>query len=592
MAQAPASTCPRCGSARQARRACARCGAPAPAARPVVLKGDGAPPSMRPPEVLDLTGREAVAIDPRAFAPESTPTQGKPPPTTFHVQRRAMPRPAGKSPRPVVLTRIARPLPPAEFPVAAPPPPAPAAPAPAPAEPVAAPASAMAAPVLEPPREAPPEAAPAAAAAPAVVEVPPAAAPEVVQPPPPPAPEPVRTGDVEAFASVDHGQRPDPGMQALPFYWRDVVERDPPAPAKEGEGTYVVYHSIDVDQDVRITYQTSVSVRAPRRRGNVSDVAHRVEVDDRVSVQKRALLDAMDQARAKADHAARRSREALARKLARQRGRVVRWPRWAAPLGLALIRARARAGHGRINTVRKVRRGFVEVPDVVLSSALRVHYNLSTPLGRQALRKGLRDPESMNQDQRSAMLVLTGAAVAVAVLLANSVVALGTPEHSAIYRHVLTNAALQFVGLLGAPIIIEPLFIFSLLVFGSAVAFGSFFGGKMLGAWVLYLLGDSLHDHLKKSMKGERGQRLMAWMNRNANKWGFVILVLDNAMPLAPDQLMLALAVTGIRFRTWMIGIAVGTAIKFGALILGAHYMGHEAVELLFSNPFKYFGLM
>jgi membrane protein YqaA with SNARE-associated domain len=282
------------------------------------------------------------------------------------------------------------------------------------------------------------------------------------------------------------------------------------------------------------------------------------------------------------------SRAKLARRLAKRRARVVRWPGPLAKAGFAVVRAQARVGHGFINAKRRWRRGLVEVPDHLISTALRVHFNLSTPLGRQILLRGLKNPGSMTQDQRSAVVVLTLLATAVLVLVLNSIVALAIPEASRVYRQMLFDAGIQLVGLFGAPIPIEPFFVLTLLSYGAAVAFSGFFAGKMLGAWVLILLGDSLHDHLKKTMKGQRSKRMLAWLTTNANKYGFGILVLDNCIPFAPDQLMLVFAVAGMRTRDWLLGIALGTAIKFGAMILAVDYYGPELMLYFFEHPLEF----
>jgi uncharacterized membrane protein YdjX (TVP38/TMEM64 family) len=407
---------------------------------------------------------------------------------------------------------------------------------------------------------------------------------EEVEPVAPLAP-PVRPVLVECLASLARATPPDSGIQVGPYFWSDLLDGDAPPLPNSGEGSYAVYHAIEVDADVRITYQTLVGVRSSRSRP-ADEPQHRIVADARVTVQKRALLEMMDAARARADQAARKSREAQARRLARRRGAVLRWPHWATPLGFGVIRAQARFGLGIIHAKRRARRGLVEVPDVLFSSALRVQYHVGDRLARQGLVAGLKDPTTLTTEQRSVLLFLTAFFAAASVLLLNSFFALATPEFAGTYRHMLTDAALQFVGLFGAPVLVEPLLVLSTLAVGPYLAFSAFFVGKMLGAWVLYLLGHSLHHHLEKKTSGKRGRRMVDWLTRNANKYGFLILVLDNALPLAPDQLMLVFAVSGIRFRKWMLGIGVGTCVKFVALIVGVLVIGPERVEHFFAHPF------
>lgn len=395
---------------------------------------------------------------------------------------------------------------------------------------------------------------------------------------------PVRPGAVLHVTSALRGAPPDAGIQNPAYHWPDLLDGEPPPRPDAGEGQYAVYHAIEVDVDVRITYQTLVSVRNPHAAADGKEP--RVVADSRVNVQKRALLEMMDRARANADHRAHTSREALARRLARKRARVMRWPRWATPLGFGLLHTRARLGASVIHARRRLNRGLVEIPDSVFSSALRVQYHVGDRLARQALVQGLKDPTHMTQEQRSVALFLTTFAVVGAVVLLNSFFALAWPEGAAVYRRMLTEATVQFLGLFGAPFPIEPMLVVDTIAIGPYLAFTGFFVGKMLAAWVLFLLGDSLHHHIKKKMKGPRGQRVVEWLNRNCNRYGLPILILDNAPPLAPDQLMFVIAASGISFRTWMVGIAAGTVIKYVAVIAGVYIIGPERITHFFEHPF------
>lgn len=570
---------------------------PAPIAEPPA----GGAPSAPVPLELPAHAADAVSIDTGHFAPASTPTTTPPQASlaTFTLAHRP-PSPPPRTATQVPMERAA-----AQAPALIPPPARsqggrPVAPSggrrvivtqpgpmPTPARGVAQAAPAAAPAMLQPP-------APLAEELPPVIEeLMPAAtlpAPAVEVRPEAPA-APVSPDLLDGVTSIEYGARPEPGMQRALYLWRDVLDGDAPARAKYGEGAYAVYHSIDIDESVRITHQTLVHVRATRRRKAGGEEEHRIVADARVSVQKRALLEVMDEVRQFADQRAARQREALARKLAKRRSAALQQNRLSRRVAFARIRGRARMSNSLIRTQRRVLRGLVEVPDSIISGALRVESHLSTRLGRQDLAVGLADSRKLTQDQRSALLFLTAVGLLAGVLLASLAVALVVPEYATVYRRLLQDAGTQFVGLFGLPIPIELPFIFSLAAMGPALAFTGFFLGKMIGAWVLYLLGDSVRHHLEKKSKakGQGPPKLLTWMESKGQKYGFVLLILDNALPLAPDQLMLVLAVTGMRLRSWMWGIAIGSAIKYGALIAGYYYFGPEFVEGFFSRPWEYF---
>lgn len=561
----PAPFSGRCGTCEGLTTRAERAHAPTP----VKVERPSIPAAM--PDI-DLSGGAAAKIDVDHFAPTSTPTQpGKPKGASF--TRAAKP----PVPRPSPTADLARP--PSRFIVTrstTSPPKAIPAPPGLPSE-----AAASAAPVVAPPGQAPSPEEPREA-----VFVPAQA---------PPAAQPAMEAGVpsgwEVVSSVEYGARPEPGMQDARYHWHDLLDGDPPPQAKEGEGAYCVYHAIEVDESVRITYQTFVSVRAERRRKADDEPHHTLVVDSRTSVQRRALLEVMDGVRTSADQTARRRREATARRLARQRGSVILWNRILRPVGFALIRVEARISYGFINGRRDLQRALVEIPDAIVSSSLRVYSHLSTRTGRQGLFAGIRDPSTLNTEQRSVTLFLTTMLLAFLVLFLNSFFALAWPGASPVYRQLLFDAGLQFIGLFGLPIPIEAFFIPAVVDRGAVLAVTGFFVGKVLGSWVMYLLGDSLRAHLKASGKGKensRVQRSLAWLERNASKYGFTVLVLDNAIPFAPDQVLLVFAVSGIKFRTWMWGIALGTLIKFAAIIYVIHVLGPETVEHFFENPLAF----
>lgn len=420
----------------------------------------------------------------------------------------------------------------------------------------------------------------------AQVVVPPAEL-EATAPALPGAPQP---SVVRSLASVDRGLQPLPGAQAPAFFWADLPDGEPPPRRTRGEGAYVVYHALEVDADLRITYQTAVSVRVPADAADSGQA--QLIVDARTSVQKRALLELMDRVRRGADQAARRRRETLARRLARHRWEVLRWPHWATPLGFTVVRAEARVGGALLTTRRRVTRSLVEVPDAFISRALRVDAHLSTHIGRASLWDGIKHPQGLSAEQRSVVLFLTLATLGLGILVANSVFALGASGYADTWRDALQLFLLQIASLFGVPLPIEVPFMAALLfndrlsAGGIALALGSVMAGKMVGAWILYLLGDGLLDHVRKHTKSARAKRMVDWLTRNADKHGFGILVADNAIPFMPDQLMLVLAVAGMRFRAWMWGIGIGTLIKFTGIIAAVYFIGPDRVTGFFEHPF------
>ncbi|HEV8361132.1 MAG TPA: hypothetical protein VGR28_11830 [Candidatus Thermoplasmatota archaeon] len=393
---------------------------------------------------------------------------------------------------------------------------------------------------------------------------------------------------VEATSSVDRGLLPEEGPEATTFLWQDVVTAAPPAKLQPGAvGGYTLGHTVEADPKMRITYSTLVHARGDVAPTGSPPATLRVMVDCRVSVEKRVLLERMQRLRRSAARRAPRRRDALARRLARHRYAVRRWPRPLLALAYIFIGLERKAGAFYIGTTTRVTSALIEIPDMLVGQVLRADHHINNRLRRHSLWRGLHDPRSLTTEQRGLMLFLTALVVLGAVLALNSFFALAYPEGAPAYRHVLFNAGAQFVSQFGVPFFVEPVLLLSIPSLGPVLAVAGFVVGKLLGVWVLYLLGASLHGQLVRWTTGRpRAERLVGWLTRNGDKWGFAILFLDNVIPLMPDQVQIVFAVSGVRFRAWIGGIMGGTLLKFGIILVGYYLVGPARVAQFFSNPF------
>lgn len=76
---------------------------------------------------------------------------------------------------------------------------------------------------------------------------------------------PTLDADLEVRSSIERGQAPLPGPEPPPFFWHDVVHEPLPPQRVRGEGEVVLYHGMEVDPEVRITYTTRVVVYPEKR---------------------------------------------------------------------------------------------------------------------------------------------------------------------------------------------------------------------------------------------------------------------------------------------------------------------------------------
>lgn len=406
---------------------------------------------------------------------------------------------------------------------------------------------------------------------------------------------------LEVRSSVERGPPRMPGPEPPPFFWHDVVHDPLPPQRVRGEGEVVLYHAMEVDPEVRLTYTTRVALypvedeEAATGDGSRSSLPtdhemhgdHRLVVDSRVNVQKRILLEAMDRARRGADAFVVRQRQRLNERLSAKRGRA---ESHRSPLARRVAKGwldlRARVVRGALDGFRDVVHAAVEVPDRVAGAALRAQAVLHTRLGRRTFWESVKDPRSLSLQERSVMVFLVALLSGVAVLLLNSVFALGFPRYAPVYRRVLADAGVMVLGVLFLPVVEEPLLVLSVLDVGPAAAFTGFMVGKLVGVWIMYLLGCSLHEAVADRVEGRpRLARGVDWLQGHADRYGLPVLVAGNALPFVAGLVLYPLAVAGMRFRDWMGGIAVGTALRYLAIIAAVVLIGPDRVAAWLADP-------
>lgn len=393
-------------------------------------------------------------------------------------------------------------------------------------------------------------------------------------------------GGIVARCGLSRGRTLSPGIQRTPYYWRDVVHGPPPRRRLRGDCSQVSFHGTDDSGDVRLAFGTIIRVDpGADPEATDDDIIH---VEERLYVQRRLLQEWIDRERAFSDRMALRMRARLAHSMVSQRRAANRLQyAWTAAVFIALIRFQAKAGTASIRAWRGFMRSIIAIPDFVLTHTERVSIRLASRTGRRTLKQAVRDPASATPQEKSALLVVMAFGIVAAVLLLNTAFAitfLARWGHG--YQVFLRDFVASVLGTIALPIPAEIFFVASIVAVGFVFGGLGLFVGKMVGAWMLYLLGDSLFDTLNKK-SGPKMRATIGWVQRNANRYGFATLLALNAIPLAPDALIIVFAVSGMRFRSFMLSIAFGTIIKFTILALLIAFVGPEAVQTFMEHPIQ-----
>jgi len=394
-------------------------------------------------------------------------------------------------------------------------------------------------------------------------------------------------GGILTRCSLARGRSMSPGIQSAPFYWRDVVMGPPPRRHKRGDCMHVTFHGSDDTGDVRIGFTTVVRVDPGYDSASLHDDV--VHVEERLYVQRRFLQRMIDREKAFSDRVAMRSRSRLAHALVAQR-RYVNTVRtaWVATVLLWLIRIQARGGNAAIRGMRAVMRGLVAVPERILVHTETLAIHLASRTGRRTIKHALRDPRNATPYEKTVVLVVLSFALVGIVLLLNTVFTFVPASWHTAYQIVLADFTASLLSTIALPIPAEPLLILHTLSIGPVLAVLGLLLGKLVGSWMLYLIGDSLNDGIqKKTAKSPRLKRGVLWMQRNADEYGFWILIPLNAIPFVPDLLVYVFAVSGMRFRSFMSGIAAGTLLKFVLIVIAVYIIGPEAVRGFLDHPIQ-----
>jgi membrane protein YqaA with SNARE-associated domain len=403
--------------------------------------------------------------------------------------------------------------------------------------------------------------------------------------------------EVTTTCSLTRGQCPDPGIHAAPFIWRDLVDGAPPRRRARGAGVHYTYHTTEHGPDVRITHVTQVRVDpGPDVESVMDDI---IIVEERVYVQRRALQELIDREKAFSDHLAIRLRAKLGKSVARQRAGIQALrAAWLIAALAWIVKIEAKVGLASIRGLRAMLRSLVHIPDVILARSASAQTHLSSRSTRRGVWKGLRDPSGASADEKGVLVVVAAALLIGTVLLLNTVFALILPSLAPEYKHILNDALYNFGAVfLPLPLPPEAILITSALALGVGIGWIGLFLGKLVGSWILFLVGDSLHDSLKRqTAKSPRLKRVVEWLQARAATQGFAWVFFLSAVPFLPDTLILAFAVSGMRFRPFLGAVALGTVIKFGAIVAALLIVGPEVVEGWLEvvahalNPFNWFG--
>lgn len=392
-----------------------------------------------------------------------------------------------------------------------------------------------------------------------------------------PGDAPLDPSEIRVRSSVQRGNPPHSGPRPSPYRWTDIVSSDHPDPSTRSLGAYVVYHSLEVDAEVRVAFATRLDVFPSSDPASPAEDA--VVVDEQISVHKRWVLRSLEGARQRFRSKHTRWRR-VAQRHAPDEDRRLR-ERIAGPFVRAFALVAAWIYGGLLT--------LTELPDRVLTAGLEMQAVLWSHLGRRSVWESLWQPRELTVAQRTTSVGVVAIAMAFAVLALNSVFALGFPEFAGVYRYSLGLALTMTAGVLFAPVVVEPMLVVSTLAVGPVAAIVGMLAGKVLGSWILYLVGVTLNETVRDWTSGRpRIKEAVEWMTETADEYAFRLLFVGNLAPFISGFFLYVYAVAGVRFRDWIAGVTLGTLARFVVIVALVYIVGPDVVSawLASFNPF------
>lgn len=193
---------------------------------------------------------------------------------------------------------------------------------------------------------------------------------------------------------------------------------------------------------------------------------------------------------------------------------------------------------------------------------------ISSRRGRRALLRALLDDRGLTQRRRIALLTLTCLVLGLAWLIMELATIAFWSELLA-FKH--ETDLLLFYGIgtrLFLPTPFEVLLLRSAAVIGPATAILVASIGATIGSWILFIVGAQANKGLKAWMgRREWTRRSWAWLERNSERFGYVLMGLILSIPFSPDAVTAVFTVLGLQMRWFLLTIFLSCVVRLALFL-------------------------
>jgi membrane protein DedA with SNARE-associated domain len=219
---------------------------------------------------------------------------------------------------------------------------------------------------------------------------------------------------------------------------------------------------------------------------------------------------------------------------------------------------------GVVKAQRTLMDKTVDLPVMVKEGAMDTREEFATQSGRRGLLRATLNEEYLTPERRRVILFLSAVMLVLAWAFAEILITLTYPEALAAKRSTDLIFGYAIATRVALPLPFEPILIGHYPVLGLVPTIAVAAVGAVVGSWILFLVGTEANKGIKRLFEDNvMLDRALGWMERNARKYGYVVLGVILAIPFSPDTVPLVVfSMLNLRMRWFLLTVFVATLVR------------------------------
>lgn len=219
---------------------------------------------------------------------------------------------------------------------------------------------------------------------------------------------------------------------------------------------------------------------------------------------------------------------------------------------------------GLVKVQRTLMDKSVDLPIIVKEGAIDTREEFSTSSGRRGLLRAMLDERALTPERRRVILFLSAITLVLAWAFAEIIISMTYPEAMPAKRSTDLIFGYAIATRVALPLPFEPILIGNYPILGLVPTILVAAMGAVVGSWLLFLIGSEANKGIKRLFEDNLVlDRALRFMERNAQKYGYVVLGVILSIPFSPDTVPLVIfSLLNLRMRWFLLTVFVATIIR------------------------------